>query len=104
MPSEITTGKTVLILAAVVGCFAVLWPRLFHPMLQSALYETTKNTLDNTAGKISAWYIHSSLSSAGLAGLHLSYNVSLYVKVFNSPLILHRDVRSVLLTTRDIHI
>ncbi|XP_034237673.1 Golgi integral membrane protein 4-like isoform X2 [Thrips palmi] len=48
MPSEITTGKTVIILAAVVGCFAILWPRLFHPMLQSALYETT--TLDKTAG------------------------------------------------------
>ncbi|XP_026279446.1 uncharacterized protein LOC113207204 isoform X6 [Frankliniella occidentalis] len=48
MPTEITTGKTVFILAAVVGCFAVLWPRLFHPMLQSAIYE--KGSLDNTAG------------------------------------------------------
>ncbi|RZF48391.1 hypothetical protein LSTR_LSTR007558 [Laodelphax striatellus] len=37
MPTEFGTGKTVFILAIVVGCFAVLWPKIFYPMLQSTV-------------------------------------------------------------------
>jgi len=36
MAGDFSTGKTILVLAIVVGCFAVLWPRVFYPMLISA--------------------------------------------------------------------
>lgn len=29
--------KTVLVLAVVIGCFAVLWPKIFYPMLTASL-------------------------------------------------------------------
>ena len=29
----LSTGKTILIGAIVLGCFAVLWPKIFAPML-----------------------------------------------------------------------
>ncbi|XP_065572318.1 uncharacterized protein LOC136034814 isoform X2 [Artemia franciscana] len=32
--SEISRAKTIFILATVIGCFAVLWPKVFYPMLQ----------------------------------------------------------------------
>ncbi|GAB6026996.1 hypothetical protein CHUAL_013662 [Chamberlinius hualienensis] len=34
--TEMGSGKTVIVLAVVVGCFGVLWPRVFYPMMQSA--------------------------------------------------------------------
>ncbi|NEU33580.1 hypothetical protein GN156_23140, partial [bacterium LRH843] len=37
MATEFGTGKTVFILAIVVGCFAVLWPKIFYPMLQGSV-------------------------------------------------------------------
>lgn len=30
-------GKTIFVLAVVVGCFAVLWPRIFYPMFTASL-------------------------------------------------------------------
>lgn len=33
---EFGTGKTVLILTIVAACFAVLWPKIFYPMLVSS--------------------------------------------------------------------
>jgi len=35
MAGDFSTGKTVLVLAIVVGCFAVLWPRVLYPILIS---------------------------------------------------------------------
>ena len=35
MASELSGGKTLVILAIVIGCFAILWPRIFYPMFQS---------------------------------------------------------------------
>uniref|UniRef100_A0A1B6M4H4 Resistance to inhibitors of cholinesterase protein 3 N-terminal domain-containing protein n=1 Tax=Graphocephala atropunctata TaxID=36148 RepID=A0A1B6M4H4_9HEMI len=37
MATEFGTGKTIFILAIVVGCFAILWPKIFYPMLQSSV-------------------------------------------------------------------
>lgn len=31
--SEFGIKKTILVLAVVVGCFAILWPKIFYPML-----------------------------------------------------------------------
>lgn len=31
--SGLSNGKTILVIAIVVGCFAVLWPKIFYPML-----------------------------------------------------------------------
>ena len=50
MAVEFGTGKTIFILAIVVGCFAVLWPKLFYPMLQASV--NTRTPIDNTQGKI----------------------------------------------------
>ena len=35
--SELSKSKSLCILAVVVSCFAILWPKIFLPMLQSAL-------------------------------------------------------------------
>jgi hypothetical protein len=53
MAVEFGTGKTILILAIVVGCFAVLWPKLFYPMLQASV--NSRNAIDNSQGKINEW-------------------------------------------------
>uniref|UniRef100_A0A1B6CYT3 Resistance to inhibitors of cholinesterase protein 3 N-terminal domain-containing protein n=1 Tax=Clastoptera arizonana TaxID=38151 RepID=A0A1B6CYT3_9HEMI len=37
MATEFGTGKSVFILAIVLGCFAVLWPKIFYPMLQDTV-------------------------------------------------------------------
>ncbi|KAK8727014.1 hypothetical protein OTU49_009881, partial [Cherax quadricarinatus] len=37
MSGEFGTGKTILVLAIVVGCFAVLWPKIFYPMLTASV-------------------------------------------------------------------
>lgn len=37
---EFGTGKTVLVLVIVAGCFAILWPRVFEPMMQAAFTMT----------------------------------------------------------------
>nr|ARU12126.1 resistance to inhibitors of cholinesterase 3 variant 3 [Locusta migratoria manilensis] len=50
MPVEFGTAKTVFILAIVVGCFAVLWPKLFYPMLQSSI--SNRAPLDHSQGPI----------------------------------------------------
>ena len=42
MSSELSTGKTVFILAVVVGCFAVLWPKVFYPMLTASVKNAPK--------------------------------------------------------------
>lgn len=34
---EMTTAKTIAVFAVIVGCFAVLYPKIFHPMLMHAL-------------------------------------------------------------------
>ena len=31
--SDFGQGKTIVVLAIVVGCFAILWPKIFYPML-----------------------------------------------------------------------
>jgi hypothetical protein len=49
MAVEFGTGKTICILAIVAGCFAVLWPKLFYPMLQASV--NTRNPTDNSQGK-----------------------------------------------------
>lgn len=36
MATEISQSKTVCILAVVAGCFAILWPSLFYPMLKGS--------------------------------------------------------------------
>ncbi|KFM61532.1 Resistance to inhibitors of cholinesterase protein 3, partial [Stegodyphus mimosarum] len=35
------TGKSLIVLAIVVGCFAILWPKIFYPMMQTAFAMTS---------------------------------------------------------------
>ncbi|VVC40797.1 Hypothetical protein CINCED_3A018757 [Cinara cedri] len=42
MPAEISQSKTICILAIVAGCFAVLWPSLFYPMLKGSFAPHTQ--------------------------------------------------------------
>ncbi|XP_076307964.1 uncharacterized protein LOC143223643 isoform X2 [Tachypleus tridentatus] len=39
--SDLSTGKSVFVLAVVIGCFAVLWPKIFYPMMQAAFSITS---------------------------------------------------------------
>lgn len=34
--TDIGVGKSIAVLAVVVGCFTVLWPKIFYPMMQAA--------------------------------------------------------------------
>ena len=46
--------KTIFILAIVAGCFAVLWPKIFYPMLTASV--NPHHTSDNS-GKILLKYL-----------------------------------------------
>ena len=41
MATEFSKGKTLVILAIVIGCFAILWPKIFYPMFQGPVAPTT---------------------------------------------------------------
>nr|XP_027208871.1 microtubule-associated protein 1B-like [Penaeus vannamei] len=43
MSGEFGTGKTIFVLAIVVGCFAVLWPKIFYPMLTASVKHPTSS-------------------------------------------------------------
>ena len=30
--SELSTSKSIIVCSIVLGCFAILWPKIFHPM------------------------------------------------------------------------
>jgi hypothetical protein len=57
MAIEFGTGKTIFILAIVVGCFAVLWPKLFYPMLQASV--NARNQIDNSQGETNNEWVRS---------------------------------------------
>ncbi|GIY77853.1 hypothetical protein CDAR_273691 [Caerostris darwini] len=42
--SDFGTGKSLVVLAIVLGCFAVLWPKIFYPMMQTAFAMTSPKT------------------------------------------------------------
>ncbi|XP_040075148.1 uncharacterized protein LOC8034269 isoform X3 [Ixodes scapularis] len=44
MATQLGIGKSVAVLAVVVGCFSVLWPKIFFPMLQAVFYGTSPDT------------------------------------------------------------
>ncbi len=44
--TELSKSKSICILAVVVGCFAILWPKIFLPMFQSALSLTNSQSED----------------------------------------------------------
>ena len=48
MSGEFGTGKTIFVLAIVVGCFAVLWPKIFYPMLLGSV----KQPIPTRQGKL----------------------------------------------------
>ena len=35
--AELSRSKSLVVLAVVVGCFAILWPKIFYPMFQNSL-------------------------------------------------------------------
>ncbi|EEC12510.1 hypothetical protein IscW_ISCW009271 [Ixodes scapularis] len=51
MATQLGIGKSVAVLAVVVGCFSVLWPKIFFPMLQAVFYGTSPDT-DTFADKV----------------------------------------------------
>ncbi len=49
--SELSTGKSILVCAVVLGCFAVLWPKIFYPMLfGSSSSSTASRNFDGEIG------------------------------------------------------
>ena len=57
--STLSTSKTIVVISIVIGCFAILWPRMFYPMLQAAFrsQSTTKKVpyMDRTGTR--GWFI-----------------------------------------------
>lgn len=52
MGEDLGPGKTLVILVIVVGCFAILCPNVFYPMLFGSSQNQPKSSfLDRTAGK-----------------------------------------------------
>ncbi|XP_057651491.1 uncharacterized protein LOC130891029 isoform X2 [Diorhabda carinulata] len=51
MVNDLSPRKTMLVLVIVVGCFAVLWPKVFYPMLVgSAITRIKPSSIDRTQG------------------------------------------------------
>ncbi|XP_015791142.1 resistance to inhibitors of cholinesterase protein 3 isoform X2 [Tetranychus urticae] len=48
-PYELSTGKSVIILGVIVACFAILWPKIFYPMIEVALRSPKPRSADNLA-------------------------------------------------------
>ena len=59
MKNTLSTSKTIIVISVVIGCFAILWPRMFYPMLQAAFrsQSTTKKVpyMDRTGAR--GWFI-----------------------------------------------
>lgn len=52
MPDYLSPRKTMFVLVIVVGCFAVLLPKVFYPMLVGSANEHMKpSSIDKTTGK-----------------------------------------------------
>lgn len=50
--NDLTPRKTMFVLVIVVGCFAVLWPKVFYPMLVGSANQYIKpSPIDKTTGK-----------------------------------------------------
>lgn len=53
MENEFTPKKTMIIMVIVVACFAVLWPKIFYPMLVGSANQQIKpSAIDKTTGTI----------------------------------------------------
>lgn len=51
MASDIGPRKTMFVLVVVVGCFAILWPKVFYPMLVGSANQHIKpSPIDKTTG------------------------------------------------------
>lgn len=46
-PSGLGTKKTLFVLVTVVGCIAILWPKIFYPMMFGPTDAPVKNTYNN---------------------------------------------------------
>ncbi|XP_072162313.1 uncharacterized protein [Bemisia tabaci] len=48
MPNvELSTTKTVFILSIVLGCFAILWPKVFYPMFQTSVNQSPSRSFNS---------------------------------------------------------
>ena len=53
MEHDLSPRKTMLVLVIVVGCFAVLWPKVFYPMLVGSANQHIKpSPIDKTTGEL----------------------------------------------------
>lgn len=59
MASEFSKGKTLVVLAIVIGCFAILWPKIFYPMFQASVAPTTlqQQPIKEPAGLYKSFYL-----------------------------------------------
>lgn len=44
MSDSVSTSKSIVIVAVVLGCFAILWPKVFYPMLMGDADDRIKAT------------------------------------------------------------
>lgn len=61
--SDLGTRKTLFVLVIVVGCFAVLWPKVFYPMLVGPTNQRMKpSKLDKGKSNTMPWRTSKNLS------------------------------------------
>lgn len=68
MPNEEVLGprKTMFVLVIVVGCFAVLWPKILSPLILGGTREQLKpNAFDREAGNVGIFNFNLNVNTAG---------------------------------------
>lgn len=45
--ADVSTTKSIFALTVVVGCFAVLWPKIFFPMMQAGFRMATHDSIES---------------------------------------------------------
>lgn len=50
--NENTSKRSLTVLAVVVACFAVLWPKIFYPMIQSILFPSDEEEIEESIRKL----------------------------------------------------
>lgn len=67
---EMTTAKTVAVFAIIFGCFAVLYPKIFHPMFMHLFSSGSSNPKQDDISMYFTYYI-------------LNFNISRFIMIKN---------------------
>ena len=82
MSIEMTTAKTIAVFAIIFGCFAVLYPKIFHPMLLHLFGASPEKKTNDDIRKLLSLFGRKQLRHGGeMSGIHLVYILLSAVKL-----------------------